>query len=101
MTTENTTNADTEVKEVNKLSPEEVAQLTQLHRQAQEIVQQIGQIEVRKHRMMASLSEIEEHAQGIMNAAASRLGIAPGTAWQMAPDGTVIVLPKTPAAQTH
>ena len=67
-----------------KLSPEEVVSLTQMHRQAQEIVQQVGQSEVRKARLLASLSEVEERAQAMMNAAASRLGIAPGTPWQMA-----------------
>jgi hypothetical protein len=86
-----------------KLSPEEVTSLTQMHRQAQEIVQQIGQSEVRKGRLLASLSDIEEQAQAMMNAAASRLGIPPGTPWQMAPDGTVVVLPKQGLAQpqTH
>jgi hypothetical protein len=85
-----------------KLSPEEVTALTQMHRQAQETVQQIGQSEVRKARLLASLSEVEERAQGIMNAAAARLGIEPGTPWQMAPDGTVVILPRQqPPAQTH
>lgn len=76
-----------------KLTPEEVQQITKLHRDAQELVQNIGQTEVRKARLLASLSEVEEKAQAIMNAAASRLGIAPGTPWQMTPDGTVVVLP--------
>jgi len=88
-----------------KLSPEEVVALTQMHRQAQEIVQNIGQNEVRKARLLASLSEVEERAQAMMNAAASRLGITPGTPWQMAPDGTVVILPRQPtvpqAAQAH
>lgn len=92
-------------EKVNKLSPEEVTALTQMHQQAQEIVQQIGQAEVRKARMLASLSEIEERAQGLMNAAASRLGITPGTPWQMAPDGTVVILPTpnqaAPAPAAH
>lgn len=102
MTTEPNTNVD--AKEASKLSPEEVTALTQMHHQAQEIVQQIGQAEVRKARMLASLSEIEERAQGLMNAAASRLGITPGTPWQMAPDGTVVVLPnpnQAPATSAH
>lgn len=76
-----------------KLTTEEVQQITKLHRDAQELVQNIGQTEVRKARLLASLSEVEEKAQAIMNAAAARLGIAPGTPWQMTPDGTVVVLP--------
>lgn len=77
-----------------KLDEKEVAQLTQLHRQAQELVQGIGQMEVRKARSISSLAVIEEQAQAIMNAAASRLGIAPGTSWQMAPDGSILFLDK-------
>jgi len=101
MTDENTTEAPAS-EIAKKLSPEEVVALTQMHRQAQETVQQIGQSEVRKARLLASLSEVEERAQAIMNAAAARLGIEPGTPWQMAPDGTVVILPRQPqAAQTH
>lgn len=100
-----TETATESTEKVNKLSPEEVTALTQMHHQAQEIVQQIGQAEVRKARMLASLSEIEERAQGLMNAAASRLGITPGTPWQMAPDGTVVILPTpnqaAPAPAAH
>jgi len=83
-----------------KLTPEEVQQITKLHRDAQELVQNIGQSEVRKARFLASLSEVEEKAQAVMNAAAARLGIAPGTPWQMTPDGTVVVLPDPRKGQT-
>lgn len=82
-----------------KLTSDEVTTVTKLHRDAQEIVQQIGQAEVRKARLLASLSEIEEKAQALMNAAASRLGIEPGTPWQMTPDGTVVILPDPRKAQ--
>jgi hypothetical protein len=85
------TNATAEDKEM-KLSPEEIQQITKMHRDAQELVQQIGQAEVRKARLLASLSEVEEKAQAIMNAASARLGIAPGTPWQTTPDGKVVVL---------
>jgi hypothetical protein len=99
MTTENTepTPEDTNVADMaKKLNPDEVQQLTHLHRSAQEQVTRIGQLEVQKGRLLSSLSAIEESAQAIMNAAAARLGIPQGTAWRMAQDGTVIILdPKT------
>ena len=44
MTDTNATADDME----KKLSPEEVQQITKMHRDAQELVQQIGQTEVRK-----------------------------------------------------
>jgi len=104
-TAEDMTKADTTkaAAEAQKLLPEEVENLTRLHRQAQELVQTIGQMEVRKAGLLTSLSDVQEKAQGLMNAAASRLGIAPGTPWQMTPDGTVVILPSKnlQTAPTH
>lgn len=96
------TNETTASEMAKKLEPEEVQQLQLLHRSAQEQVQRIGQMEVQKGRLLASLAEMEERAQAIMNAAAARLGIQPGVAWRMAPDGTVVILDQKPTAPpTH
>ena len=77
---------------VKKLSEEEASTISLLHRQAQELVHAIGQNEVRKAKMMSQLSEIEEHAQGIMNSLGARLGIPQGTPWQVTADGSVVLL---------
>lgn len=88
--------ATTEESIEKKLTPEEVSTLVKMHKDAQELVNAIGQSEIRKQRMLVQLANIEEQAQGIMNSASARMGIAPGTPWQMSPDGAVVILdPKT------
>ena len=84
-----------------KLTADEATALQSMHKQAQEIVHNIGMAEARKAKMLGQLAEIDEHAQGVMNSVAARLGIPPGTAWQVTPDGSVVMLnnlPKPPEA---
>ena len=76
----------------SKLTSEETQTLTQLKRQAQEIIHEIGQIEVRKSQRLSSLADLEEQAQMILNSAAERLNIPKGTSWQTTPTGEIIVL---------
>lgn len=83
-----------------KLTADESTALQSMHKQAQEIVHNIGLAEVRKAKMLGQLAEIDEHAQGVMNSVAARLGIPQGTAWQVTPDGSVVIhnSPKPPEA---
>jgi hypothetical protein len=79
-----------------KLTEDETKKISGLHRHAQEIVHAIGQAEVHKAKLLAQLAGVEEEAQGMMNSLGTRLGITPGTPWQITPDGRVIVIdPKT------
>lgn len=78
-----------------KLTPQEIAQLTSLQREVHNLVQMVGQAEVRKHRLMAEIADCEQQAQTVMRGAAERLGIAPGDPWQMTPEGDVVMLDAT------
>ena len=79
-----------------KLTEDETKEITTLHRQAQEIVHAIGQTEVRKAKLLAQLSDVEEKAQGVMNSVGARLGLPQGVPWQITPDGQVVLIdPKT------
>lgn len=78
-----------------KLEPSEVEALTRMHLEIQNTIQRIGQLEVQKARYMSTISEIEVKAQEMMSQVARRLNIEPGTRWQMGPDGSVIILPRT------
>lgn len=80
-----------------KLNPEELSRLSELQRAVVDRVHAIGQLEVRKQRILDEISGMEATAQGVMAAAAARLGVPEGTAWQMMPDGTVVEL--APEAQ--
>lgn len=98
MTTPETSEAPVAASTNMKLEPGELETIRTLHKKVQELVQMIGQSEVQKQRYLASLSDLEDQGQATMNAVANRLGIAPGTMWRAAPDGTVIVLPQQPGA---
>lgn len=86
-----------------KLTPEELAPLTESHRKTQELIFALGQLEmsraaleVRHDGLVTQVRELNQSAQELMASASKRLGIAPGTPWQMLPDGTVLLLdPKT------
>lgn len=86
-----------------KLTPEELAPLTESHRKTQELIFALGQLEMsrdaldqRKGTLISQIRELNVSAQKLMAAASERLGIAPGTPWQMLPDGSVLLLdPKT------
>ena len=84
------------VGEPKKLTPEEAKQIHGLHRQAQDIVHAIGQAEVHKAKLLSQLADVEKVAHETIDAFGARLGIAPGTAWHLTPDGTVVMIdPKT------
>lgn len=98
MTTESVPVTESPVSNVSemakKLSPEEMGELSRLHRQSADIIQNLGQMEVRKARLISNLSEIEERAQKAMAAVGTRLGIPEGEPWQVNPDGTISILKK-------
>ena len=75
-----------------KLTDDEARSIANLHRQAQGLVHQVGQLEVRKHQAMTELQSIEMAAKAIMDNVASRLGIPANTPWQISPDGQVILI---------
>lgn len=74
-----------------KLSKEEVQSLVDLKNKAQEIVHEIGQIEVRKSQRLNMLNDLESKAQVVLKQAGSRLGIPDNVNWQTSPDGKVIL----------
>jgi len=76
------------------LLPEEITVLSSLRKSANDVVTEIGQIEVRKARLLGSLSEIEARAQGVLNTAGERLDIPDGQPWQVTPEGKVVMIPE-------
>ena len=93
--TTNTTNTTTSGNGADKaLLPEEITVLSSLRQSANDVVTEIGQIEVRKARLLGSLSEIEARAQGVLNTAGDRLDIPEGQPWQVTPDGKVVMIPE-------
>ena len=61
--------------------------LGQIQNQQQQLTLQVGHIEVQKNGFMKNLDALQGQAKRILDSEASRLGIAPGTPWQVTPDG--------------
>ena len=79
-----------------KLTPEETQTIHGLHKQAQDVVHAIGQAEVHKAKLLSQLAGIEQKAQDTISSFGARLGLPPGAAWHLTPDGTVVLVdPKT------
>jgi hypothetical protein len=95
MSTSNTTGTETPGNGAAKaLLQEEVTVLSSLRKSANDVVTEIGQLEVRKARLLGSLSEIEARAQGVLNTAGERLDIPDGQPWQVTPDGNIVMIPE-------
>jgi len=94
-----TTTTGTEDNVIGTLDPEEIQTLETLRNAANGVVQEVGQIEVRKARLLGSLSDIENRAQEVLNTAARRLNIPEGTAWQVTPEGTARIMGEPPTTQ--
>ena len=87
----NNTNENTETT-VGEVQSEVIQQLTTFRQAAKDIASEIGQIEIRKARLIGSLGDIENKAQGLLTEEGKRLGIPDGTAWQVTPDGKAVVV---------
>jgi len=54
-------------------------------------LQRIGQIEIRKARLLGAYQETESKAQHVLNEAAKRMAIPDGQTWQVTPEGKALV----------
>lgn len=68
-----------------------VQQLNSFKQAIRDIINEVGNIEIRKARLIGSLGEIESRAQQLLSEEGKRLGIPEGTAWQVTPEGKVII----------
>lgn len=81
---------------VGTLDPQEMAQLASLRHRGTQLTMEIGNIEVRKSRLLEALDGSEKQAQQILNTAAHRLGLPDGQRFQVAQDGSVRLLGDQP-----
>ena len=78
-----------ESTEVGELTVGEMRLINQLRTGADQVVREIGNLEVRKSHLLAQLSQIEAQGQGVLAAAAKRLNIPEGETWHLSPDGKI------------
>ncbi len=77
---------------VGKLEEGETTLLNSLRQSAQKLVNDIGQLEAKKYRLLGSLDLVEARAQEIIIKAAERWEIPMSPRWSIAPDGSVYAL---------
>jgi len=86
------TNETTNETPTMTLLPEEVQNLNGLRQGANQLALEIGNLEVRKARLLGNISEVEANAQTLLNRVGIRLQIPDGQPWQVSPTGEVVLL---------
>ena len=86
-TAEETASVDTDMK----CTDEEITMLSRYRTAGEDCVKELGQLEIRKARIMASYGQLEQASQAKLMEIGKRLNIAEGTAWTVNPDGAVEV----------
>lgn len=74
---------------VGELTVGEMRLIQTLRQNADALVREIGNLEVRKAQLLNQLNQIEQQGQSVLNGAAKRLNIPNGETWQVMPDGKV------------
>ena len=72
---------------------EEMTMLTRYRAAGEDCVKELGQLEIRKARIMASYGQLEQASQAKLLEIGKRLEIPEGTAWTVTPEGAVSVNP--------
>jgi hypothetical protein len=78
--------------EVGTLTEEEMSTISQLRQNANQLLNQLGQLELRKTRIAFQIERNEAQAQQVVSGARDRLGISEGSPWQIQEDGTVVAI---------
>ena len=78
--------------ELGQVEETTILQLNSLRQAAKDLSSEIGNIEIRKARMIGSMGDIEQRANELLLAEAKRLNIPEGTAWQVTSDGKAVTI---------
>ena len=81
-----------EPQEVGTLTEEEMTSISQLRANANQLLNQLGQLELRKTRIAFQLERNEAQAQEIVSSARDRLEIPEDAPWQIQDDGKVVAI---------
>lgn len=75
--------------DAGELTVGEMRLIEQLRAAANQIVLEIGNMEVRKSQLLARLGQLEAQGQAVLNTAARRLNIPDGETWHVTNEGKV------------
>jgi chaperonin cofactor prefoldin len=90
--TETTETAINQPQEVGTLTEEEMGLISQLRQNANQLLNQLGQLELRKTRIAFQIERNEAQAQEVVASARERLGIPEDAPWQIQENGTVVAI---------
>jgi hypothetical protein len=90
--TETTETATNQPQEVGTLTEEEMGLISQLRQNANQLLNQLGQLELRKTRLAFQIERNEAKAQEVVASARERLGIPESAPWQIQENGTVVAI---------
>lgn len=74
-----------------------MATISQLRQNATQLLNSLGQLELRRSRLVSLVERNEAQAQQVLLQARDRLGIEEGTPWQVQEDGQILAV--TPASE--
>ena len=80
-----------ELKELGNLTEEELNSFNQARANANQILAQIGQLEVQKANLIGRLDLNEKNAQLILNQVKERLSLADDSKWRIQSDGKILL----------
>lgn len=82
--------------EIGQLTEEEQAKFTSFRSKANSTTLEIGSLEIQKARLLSQMSDLEEAAQGTLNAVKARFDVPPEQHCMVTQDGKVFAfdLPK-------
>lgn len=75
-----------------RISEEKAAQLQDFQARAQQLVLEIGKLEVAKVRKIGELSVVENSSQVMIREIKEQFAIPDGTSWQVLPDGSIKIV---------
>ena len=90
--TQETAETANQPQEVGTLTEEEMATISQLRQNANQLLNQLGQLELRKTRLAFQIERNEAQAQQVVASARERLEIPEDAPWQIQEDGTVVAI---------
>jgi hypothetical protein len=73
------------------LAEEELQILSRYRTAGEDVLREIGQIEIRKARLIGSFGQLETASQTKLQEVGKRLGIPEGAPWSVQPDGSVVL----------
>lgn len=84
--------------EVGQLEENEVKLIEAYRKTANDMIQQIGQLEVQKARLLGQMADVEERAQKVLNEAKQRFNVGQQPCFITA-DGKIMAVSDAPAAE--